>query len=61
MSGAIQFDPQNRNTGYLDFANDEATKLEGNSFMDARGGENSFQGYRVPGFAGPLTMSWHAL
>ena len=61
VSGAIQFDPQNRNTGYLDFANDEATVFEGIIHMDLIGGEVSFQGYRVPGMCGPLTMNWDAL
>ena len=61
MSGAIQFDPSNRNTGYLDFANDEATVFKGNIRMDAIGGGISFQGYKVPGMGGPLTMNWNAL
>ena len=62
MSGAIQFDPQNRNTGYLDFANDNATKFRGKILMaiDGTRSEISFEGYRVPGFAGPLTMDWNA-
>ena len=61
MSGAIQFDPSNRNTGYLDFANDEATVFKGNIRMDAIEGGISFQGYKVPGMGGPLTMNWNAL
>ena len=60
ISGVVQFDPQNRNTGYLDFANDDATRFEGNILMDAMGSEISFQGYKVPGMAGPLTMDWNA-
>lgn len=61
MSGAVQFDPQGRNTGYLDFANDDATIFEGKILMDAMGGEILFQGYGVPGLSGPLTMNWNAL
>ncbi len=61
ISGAIQFDPQNRNTGYLDFANDGTTTFEGNIFIDGMGCELSFQGYKVPGMAGPLTIDWNAL
>lgn len=63
ISGAIQFDPRNRNTGYLDFTSDDATSFEGNILMDVDGMRNalSFQGYRVPGLAGPLTMNWNAL
>lgn len=61
ISGAVQFDPSNRNTGYLDFANDEATVFEGNIRMDAMGGGITFQGYKVPGMGGPLTMNWNAL
>ena len=60
VSGAIHFDPQNRNTGYLDFANNDATTFEGRICMDART-NIEFQGYRVPGLTGPLTMSWNAL
>lgn len=61
MTGAIQYDPQDRNTGFLDFANDDATSFEGNIYMDVMGGEVSFQGYKVPGLTGPLTMNWNAL
>lgn len=61
ISGAIQFDPHNRNTGYLDFANDDATVFEAKILMDAIGGEIAFQGYKVPGLGGPLTMNWNAL
>ena len=60
LSGAIYFDPQNRNTGYLDFANDDATTFEGKICMDART-TIGFQGYKVPGLTGPLTMNWNAL
>ncbi|KAF6220216.1 hypothetical protein HO133_003348 [Letharia lupina] len=61
VSGAIQFDPQNRNTGYLDFVNDDATSFEGNILMEATmRSAISFQGYRVPGLTGPLTMNWNA-
>lgn len=60
ISGAIQFDPRNRNTGYLDFANDDATVFEGHILMNAMGGEISFHGYTVPGLCGPLTMNWNA-
>ena len=60
MSGAIKFDPQGCNTGYLDFANDEATNFEGNICMDAQIAIG-FQGYKIPGPAGPLTMNWNAL
>lgn len=61
MSGAIRFDPSNRNTGYLDFANDEATVFEGKILQAVIGGEFAFQGYKVPGMGGPLTMNWNAL
>lgn len=62
MSGAIQFDPQNRNTGYLDFADDDATGFKGNILMEATmRSPISFQGYKVPGLTGPLTMNWNAL
>lgn len=61
MSGAIQFDPQHRNMGYLDFANDGVTTFEGNIFMDVMGCELSFQGYKVPGMGGPATIDWNAL
>ncbi len=61
VTGAIQFDPQDRNTGYLDFADDKAIVFEGNIFMDVMGGRISFQGYRLPGLSGPLTMNWNAL
>lgn len=61
VSGATQYDPQSRNTGYLDFANDDATSFEGKILMNASRSAISFQGYRVPGLAGPLTMNWHAL
>lgn len=60
MSGAIYFDPQNRNTGYLDFANDDATTFEGKIYVDA-GTTMDFRGYKVPGMSGPLTMNWNAL
>ena len=61
ISGATQEDPQNRNTGYLDFANDEATVFEGSIHMDALGGNIAFQGYSLPGLCGPLTLDWHSL
>ena len=60
VSGAIYFDPQNRNTGYLDFANDDATTFEGKICMDART-TIDFQGYKAPGLTGLLTMNWNAL
>ena len=60
-SGAIQSDPENRNIGYMDFTNDEATVFEGSIHMNIAGGEVSFQGYKIPGLAGPLTMNWDAL
>ena len=61
MSGAIQFDPQNRNTGYLDFADDDATSFEGKILMEATMRKvMSFQGYQVPGLGGPVTMNWNA-
>ena len=60
-SGAIQDDPQNRNTGYLDFANDDATVFEGSIHMDALGGKVAFQGYCLPGPGAPLTLDWHSL
>lgn len=58
-SGVIQFDPQNHNTGYLEFANSDGSVFKGH--MDAMGREMSFQGYGVPGLCGPLTMDWNAL
>ena len=60
MSGAIYFDPQNRNTGYLDFANNDATTFEGKIRVDAETSMD-FKGYKVPGMSGPLTMNWNAL
>ena len=61
VSGAMQYDPQNRNTGYLDFANDDATSFEGNILMEGiMRSAISFRGYRVPGLAGPLTLNWNA-
>ena len=61
MTGAMQDDPQNRNTGYLDFANDDATVFEGSIHMDALGGKVTFQGYNLPGLGGPLTLDWNSL
>ena len=61
VSGAIQDDPQNRNKGYLDFANDYADVFEGSINMDALGGNIAFQGYSLPGLSGPLTLNWHSL
>lgn len=61
ISGAIQYDPYNRNTGYLDFENDYATVLEGNIQMEALGAQIAFQGYRLPGLTGPLTLNWNSL
>lgn len=61
MTGAMQDDPQNRNTGYLDFTNDDATVFEGSIRMDALGGKITFQGYKLPGLAGPLTLDWDSL
>ena len=60
VSGAIYFDPQNRNTGYLNFTNDDAATFEGKIRMDART-IIAFQGYKVLGRSGPLTMNWNAL
>ena len=60
VTGTIYFDPQNRNTGYLDFASDDATTFEGNICMDT-GTTIDFQGYKVPGLTGPLTMNWNGL
>ena len=61
MTGAMQDDPQNRNTGYLDFANDDATVFKGSIRMDALGGKITFQGYKLPGLGGPLTLDWNSL
>ena len=60
VSGGIYFDPQNRNTGYLDFADDDATSFKGTICMDVRT-TTEFRGYNVPGLTGPLTMNWNAL
>ena len=61
-SGAVQDDPQNRNTGYLDFADEGATVFEGSIHMDdGLGGKVKFQGYSLPGLCGPLTLDWHSL
>ena len=59
VTGAIKFDPQNCNTGYLDFADDDATTFKGKIYIDART-TVWFHGYKVPGLAGPLTMDWNA-
>lgn len=61
MSGAIQHDPQNRNTGYLDFANNLATAFEGKIYMELTQGETRFQGLEIPGMSGPLTLNWDKL
>ena len=61
ITGAIQFDPQNKHTGYLDFYNDDDTIVEGNLVSNAAGSSISFRGFRVPGLGGPLTMDWNAL
>jgi len=61
MTGDIQCDPPDRNTGYLDFEDDQATCFDGKIHMEITGGETSFKGYRVPGLCGPLTMNWDAL
>ena len=60
LSGAIYFDTQNHNTGYLDFANDDATTFQGRICTDAET-TIDFQGYKVPGLTGPMTMNWNAL
>ena len=61
ISGAIQDDLQNHNTGYLDFTNDDTTVFKGSIHMDALGGKIAFQGYNLPGPGGPLTLDWHSL
>lgn len=60
VTGAIKFDPQNCNTGYLDFADDDATTLKGKICMDVRTTVD-FHGYKASQLAGPLTMDWNAL
>lgn len=60
VTGAIIFDPQNCNTGYLDFSDGDATTFEGRICIDALT-TTCFHGYKVPGLAGPLTMNWNAL
>lgn len=61
VSGAIQFDPQELNKGYLEFKDDRASKFEGLMRMETTPGELRFQGYRIPGMSGPVTMNWDAL
>lgn len=61
MTGDFQCDPPNRNTGYLDFEDDQATCFDGRIHMEITGGATAFKGYRVPGLSGPLTMNWDAL
>lgn len=60
VSVAVYFDPQNCNTGHLDFADDDATTFEGKICIDA-GTTVEFQGYKVSGIGGPLTMNWNGL
>jgi len=61
MTGDIQCDPPDRNTGHLDFEDNQATCFDGKIHMEITGGETAFKGYRVPGLRGPLTMNWDAL
>lgn len=61
MSGEIQYDPQNRNTGYLDFANNLGTAFEGKIYMELTQGETRFQGFKILGMSGPLTVNWDKL
>lgn len=60
VTGVIKFDARNLNTGHLDFAQSDATTFEGRIRMDA-GLTVGFNGYKIPGLAGPLTMNWNAL
>lgn len=61
MTGEVQVDPHNRNTGFLGFTNDVATTFEGKIQMDLIEGGATFQGYSIPGMSGPLLMDWGAL
>jgi len=61
MTGDIQCDPPDRNTGHLDFEDNQATCFDGKIHIEITGGETAFKGYRVPGLCGPLTMNWDAL
>ncbi|KAL8727670.1 MAG: hypothetical protein Q9166_005906 [cf. Caloplaca sp. 2 TL-2023] len=61
MTGEIQLDPSNHNIGHLVFQDIEATVFNGELRMDMyRLGPVVFEGYRVSGMAGPLTMNWDA-
>ncbi len=61
MSGAIQHDPQNRNKGHLDFANNLGIVFEGKIYMELTQGETEFLGFQLPGMSGPLTVNWDEL
>lgn len=61
VSGAIQYDPQNRNTGHLDFANNLGTAFEGRIYMGVTQGDTMFQGFKIHGMSGPLTLHWDKL
>ena len=61
QSGEIQIDPDNKNTGYLDFADIIGTEFHGVINMPKFGGAISIQGYKIPGLIGPVNMNWNEL
>jgi len=60
LTGDIQLDPHNRNTGYLDYKDNRAASFDGKIHLEITRGETVFQGYRIPGLCGPCTMNWDA-
>ncbi|KAL8673210.1 MAG: hypothetical protein Q9168_002362 [Polycauliona sp. 1 TL-2023] len=61
-TGELQHHASNHNTGYIDFQDAQAMTFRGVLDHDRDlGGEVEFQGYRLPGMSGPLTMNWDAL
>ena len=60
-SGDIQFDPHNKNTGFMDFTDTSGTGFHGSIDLPNLGGAVSIQGYKIPGMIGPVNMNWNEL
>ncbi|KAL8905987.1 MAG: hypothetical protein Q9171_006451 [Xanthocarpia ochracea] len=61
-TGEKQHDPSGRNTGYIQFEDDAAVNFSGSLNIGILGPEEvPFEGYKIPGLAGPLNMNWDAL
>lgn len=61
-TGELQHDPYNHNIGYIDFEDARAMAFSGMLHLHRDlGSETQFEGYRIPGMTGPLTMDWDAL